>query len=117
VHLAGSKRPDAIVMTSGMLMHVGAYQPSVVATIGGLERMTQPVLLVFHANDACALTQASSARAFKALLTRAAKVDIALLRGGPAGSGDPCDAFGHHGFFGQDAEVVMKVTNWLKSLR
>lgn len=117
VRLAGSKRPDAIVMTSGMLMPVDAYQPSVAATIGGLARMTQPVLLVFHADDACAYTRASSARAFKALLTRTTKVDIALLRGGPAGSGEPCEAFGHHGFFGQDAEVVTTVTNWLKTLR
>jgi hypothetical protein len=100
-----------------MLMDVDAYQPSVAATIGGLARITQPVLLVFHADDACAYTQATSAGPFKALLTRAAKVDIALLRGGPAGSGDPCEASGHHGFFGQDAEVVTTVTNWLKALR
>jgi hypothetical protein len=117
VRLAGPKRPDAIVITSGMLMPVDLYQPSVAATIGGLARMTQPVLLVSHADDACAYTQARSARAFKAQLTRAAKVDIALLRGGPAGSGEPCEAFGHHGFFGQDAEVVTTVTNWLKTLR
>ena len=113
--LAGPKRPDAIVMTSGMLMPVDAHQPSVAATIGGLARITQPVLLVFHADDACAYTQASSARPFKALLTRTTRVDIALLHGGPAGSGEPCEAFGHHGFFGQDTEVVTTVTNWLKA--
>jgi hypothetical protein len=99
-----------------MLMHVDDTQPSVAATIGGLDRMTQPLLLVFHANDTCAWTRASSAKPFKALLTRAAKVDIALLRGGPRGSGDPCESFGHHGFFGQDGEVVRTVTQWLKRL-
>jgi hypothetical protein len=117
VRLAGPRRPDAVVITSGMLMPVDDSQPSVAATIGRLERMTQPVLLVAHADDDCALTQASSAKAFKALLTRAAKADIVVLRGGPAGSGDQCDAFGHHGFWGQDAEVVTTVTNWLKRLR
>jgi hypothetical protein len=117
VRLTGAKRPDAIVMTSGMLMPVDPYQPSVAATIGGLARMRQPVLLVFHADDACPYTQASSARAFKFLLAGTTKTDIALLRGGPAGSGEPCEAFGHHGFFGQDAEVVTTVTNWLKTLR
>jgi len=117
VRLAGLRRPDAVVITSGMLMPVDDYQPSVAATIGRLERMTQPVLLVAHADDDCAFTQAHSAGAFKALLTRAAKVDITVLRGGPAGSGDPCEAFGHHGFWGQDDEVVTTVTNWLKKLR
>jgi hypothetical protein len=116
VRLAGPRRPDALVITSGMLMQVDDTQPSVAATIGGLDRMTQPVLLVFHANDACAWTQGSSAKPFKALLRRAAKVDIALLRGGPRGSGDSCEAFGHHGFFGQDGEVVRTVTHWLKKL-
>jgi hypothetical protein len=117
VRPAGPKRPDAVVMTSGMLMQVDDYQPSVAATIGGLDRMTQPVLLVAHADDDCAFTQAPSAGAFKALLTRAAKVDIVVLRGGPAGSGDQCEALSHHGFWGQDAEVVTTVTNWLKALR
>jgi hypothetical protein len=117
VRLAGPKRPDAIVITSGTLMPVDVYQPSVATTIGRLARMTQPALLVSHADDACVYTQASSARAFKALLTRSTKVDIALLRGGPAGSGEACEALGHHGFFGQDAEVVTTVTNWLKTLR
>jgi hypothetical protein len=98
-------------------MQVDDYQPSVAATIGGLDRMTQPVLLVAHADDDCAFTQAPSAGAFKALLTRAAKVDIVVLRGGPAGSGDQCEALSHHGFWGQDAEVVTTVTNWLKALR
>jgi hypothetical protein len=117
VRLAGPRRPDAVVMTSGMLMPVDDDQPSVASAIGRLERITQPVLLVAHADDDCALTQASSANAFKVLLTRAAKAEIVVLRGGLDGSGDACDAFGHHGFWGQDAEVVTTVTNWLKGLR
>jgi dienelactone hydrolase len=116
VRLTGPRRPDGLVITSGMLMHIDDTQPSVAATIGRLGRMTQPVLLVFHADDTCVWTRASSARRFKALLTRAAKVDIALLRGGPSGSGDPCESFAHHGFFGQDGEVVRTVTRWLKRL-
>jgi hypothetical protein len=117
VRLTGSRRADAIVITSGMLMQVDDNQPSVAATIGWLDRITQPILLVAHADDECAFTQARSAGRFKALLKRTAKVDIVMLRGGPAGSGDQCEAFGHHGFFGQDAEVVTTVTDWLKTLR
>ena len=40
-----------------------------------------------------------------------------LIRGGPEGSGDQCEPFGHHGFFGQDDEVVAAITRWLKNLR
>ena len=79
--------------------------------------LTQPVLLVNHADDDCAFTQPRSAGRFKALLTRAAKADIVVLRGGPDGSGEQCEAQGHHGFWGQDEEVVTTVTNWLKGLR
>ena len=43
--------------------------------------------------------------------------DLAIIGGGPAGSGDQCEALSHHGFWGQDAEVVTTVTNWLKALR
>jgi hypothetical protein len=100
-----------------MLRHVDEHQPSVARAIGGLERITQPVLLVFHADDDCAFTQPSSAGPFRRLLPSAAKVDVALLRGGPEGSGDQCEALVHHGFFGQDALVVTTVTNWLKKLR
>jgi dienelactone hydrolase len=117
VRLTGRQRPDAIIITSGMLMHVSEYQPSVERTIGRLERITQPTLLVFHVDDECAFTLATSANEFKSLLTRATKVDIELLQGGLAGSGDQCEAQTHHGFLGQDDVVVQTVTKWLKKLR
>jgi hypothetical protein len=117
VRLSGVQRPDALVITSGMLMHVANHQPSVQRNVARLERITQPTLLVSHADDLCAFTLAASAPRFKALLKRAAKVDTMLIRGGPEGSGDQCEPFGHHGFFGQDDEVVAAITRWLKNLR
>ncbi len=114
--LEGPEDPDAIVITSGMLMHVSDKQPSVQRNVGRLERITQPTLIVFHAKDACAYTPASSAKPFQALLTGATRVDIRIIEGGSAGSGDPCEARTHHGFEGQDAEVVRIVTDWLKTL-
>jgi hypothetical protein len=58
--LEGPGHPDAIVITSGMLMHVDDRQPSVERTVGGLERITQPTFILFHARDGCAHTPASS---------------------------------------------------------
>jgi hypothetical protein len=117
VRLSGVQSPDGLVITSGMLMHVADYQPSVQRNVGRLERITQPTLLVSHVDDPCAFTQAASAGRFKPLLRRAAKVDTVLIRGGPEGSGDQCGGLGPHGFFGQDDEVVAAVTRWLKNLR
>jgi hypothetical protein len=117
VRLSGTQRPDALVITSGMLMHVAGHQPSVQRDVPRLERITQPTLLVSHADDPCAFTLATSAGRFKALLKRAARVDIVLIRGGPEGPDDQCSAFGHHGFFGQDEEVVAAITRWVKNLR
>lgn len=116
VVLSGAERPDAIVVTSGMLVHITDAQPSAQRSVGGLGRITQPTFIVYHQKDGCAYTPASSASKAKALLTGAKKVDIKILTGGSAGSGDPCEARSHHGFEGQDDEVVQVVTGWLKGL-
>jgi dienelactone hydrolase len=113
---AGAERPDALVITSGMLIHVDHRQPSVERNVGGLERIGQPTLLVYHANDGCRYTPAASAGRARRLMRGAKRVDIVLLRGGSPGSGELCEAHSHHGFAGQDQEVVKTVTGWLRKL-
>ena len=115
--LTGTQRPDAIVITSGMLMQTDARQPSVQRMVKPLEAITMPVLLLAHENDACLYTPASATPQFKALLTAAPRVDIMMLKGGQADKkGEECEAAGHHGFAGLDKEVVQTVTDWLKAL-
>lgn len=116
VTLSGAERPDAIVVTSGMLVHVNDKQPSAERSVGGLGRIKQPTFIVYHEKDGCSYTPASSAPRAKALLTGAKTVDVKIMTGGSAGSGDPCEANSHHGFLGQDGEVVQLVTGWLKGL-
>jgi dienelactone hydrolase len=111
----GAARPDALVITSGMLIHVSAAQPSAERNVGRLERIRQPILLVYHKKDTCPFTPAASASKAKTLFSGAKTVDIVLLQGGSA-SGDPCEPHSHHGFAGQDAEVVKTVTDWLRKL-
>jgi pimeloyl-ACP methyl ester carboxylesterase len=96
VLLAGENRPDALIITSGMLIDISPAQPSAERNVAGLGRITQPTLLVYHREDGCAYTPAASAARAKRLLTGAKKVDIVLLRGGSPGSGDPCEARSHH---------------------
>jgi pimeloyl-ACP methyl ester carboxylesterase len=117
VTLTSAEAPDAIVITAGMLVHITDKQPSAERNVGNLGRIKQPTFIVYHEKDGCAYTPASSAPRGKALLTSAKKVDVKILTGGSAGSGDPCEANSHHGFLGQDAEVVQVVTGWLKELK
>ena len=112
----GGEQADAIVITSGMLVHINDAQPSAERSVGKLERIKQPTLIVYHEKDGCAYTPAASAARAKTLLTGAKQVDIVILKGGSAGSGDPCEARSHHGFEGQDGEVVKTVTDWLRKL-
>ena len=114
--LTGEEKPDAIVITSGLLTHVDDTQPSAERNVGRLERITQPTFIVFHIKDGCRYSAPSSATRFKALLTKAAKVDIKILSGGTNTGSNPCEADTHHGFQGQDAEVVGIVGDWLKAL-
>jgi dienelactone hydrolase len=112
----GPTRPDAVVMTSGMLIHISTAQPSAERNVGRLERVRQPILLVYHEKDGCPYTPAASAAKAKTLFRGAKTVDVVLLQGGSAGRGDPCEARSQHGFEGQDAEVVKTVTDWLRKL-
>jgi hypothetical protein len=114
--LTGEEKPDAIVITSGLLTHVDDTQPSAERNVGRLERITQPTFIVFHIKDGCRYSAPSSATRFKALLTKATKVDIKILSGGTNTGSNPCEADTHHGFQGQDAEVVGIVGDWLKAL-
>lgn len=113
--LSGPERPDTLVITAGMLMDFGGKQPSAQKSVGNLDKVSQPVLLLYHRNDGCDYTPASSAERAKPLLKAAKRVDIRIIEGGrpmPAGE-DPCNAQSPHGFLGLDQEVVTIITTWL----
>lgn len=112
---AGGKGPDALVITSGMLVHIAAAQPSAQRNVDGLGRIRQPILLVYHDQDGCRYTPAASALQAKRLFGAAKAVDIVVIKGGSAGNRHPCAAHAHHGFAGQDREVVAAITAWLSA--
>ncbi len=115
VRLSGPARPDAVVITAGMLMERSPKQPNVQRSVGRLERITMPVLLVHHERDECVYTPAADVEPFAKLLTGAPRVETRMLRGGFI-KGDPCDAQSYHGFLGIDGVVVSTVTGWLNGL-
>lgn len=108
-------QPDALVITSGMLMDVGLGQPSVQRNVLNLERIRAPLLALFHQDDRCVYTPASTASAFRGLVGGASFYDIKLLSGGLPPQSDPCEALSAHGFLGLDREVVDTIVEWLTS--
>lgn len=117
VRLSATDRPDAIVITSGMLMNVSSKQASVERLVPGLQRITLPTLLIAHAKDGCKLSNPNQPERFqRQFLTGAKKVDIKIIQGGVNTVGDQCGAQTAHGYGGQDAEVIRTIADWLKSL-
>jgi len=112
--LQGAMRPDAVVITSGMLVDTGGGQPSVQRNVPGIGAATQPVLLIVHVRDACPLSPPDGAARFRPALRSAAKVDVATLDGGGPGRGDPCEGDSPHGFAGMDQQVVDAITRWIE---
>lgn len=113
---SGAGQADAFVITSGMIAHITDKQPSAERSVGNLGSVKPPVLIVYHKNDGCAYTPASSADRAKSLFSGSSKVDVKIVTGGSGGSGDPCQANSPHGFTGMDGEVVALVSGWLKAL-
>lgn len=112
--LEGAEQPDTIAITSGMLMAVNDKQPSVERSVGHLDRITMPMLLMYHERDQCFVSPPDRVLPFKALLTKAASVDVVSMSGGST-KGDACEAQSYHGYLGIDGDVVKTVTAWLNS--
>jgi dienelactone hydrolase len=115
-NLSGANAPDALVISSGMIVHISDKQPSAERNVGNLGRIKQPVFILYHEKDGCSYTPASSAQRGKALMTGSKKVDVKIITDPGQGGGDPCEAKSPHGFFGQDAIAVKAVTDWLAGL-
>jgi dienelactone hydrolase len=114
--LTGEAAPDALVISSGMIAHFDDKHPSAERSVGNLGRIKQPVFILYHEKDGCSYTSATSAPKAKALMSGSRKADVQIITGPGQGEGDPCEAKSPHGFFGQDAQAVKAVTDWLAAL-
>lgn len=110
--LVGGEGPDGIVLTSTILTDPkGRAVPAM-----PLDRLRIPVLVVHHEQDGCKLCSFSAIPSLMDKLDNAPRKQILAFRGG-ADHGDPCEAFAHHGFNGQEAEVVGRITDWIGGTR
>lgn len=77
-----------------------------------LEKLHMPVLVVHHRNDGCSHCSFDLTSSLMNKLTSASSKELLAIEGGQT-KGDPCNAFGYHGFNGVEQEVVTKISNWI----
>ena len=105
--------PDGLVISSGTLLDQGRIPGA--ASVGNLERIHVPVLLLRHDSDSCASTPPGDADRFKRQLKAARSVDIVSFSGGgpQQASADPCGPQHYHGFLGIEDQVVARTVAWI----
>lgn len=106
--LHGAEAPDGIVLSSTILSDPKGY-PVTAMLLG---RIQVPVLVVHHEEDACRLCSFSDVPRLMNGLSSAPRKELLAFKGGES-RGDPCEAFAHHGYNGQEAEVVAKIVAWV----
>jgi pimeloyl-ACP methyl ester carboxylesterase len=106
--LSGADGPDGLVLTSTILNdNKEAAVPSM-----ALNRIRIPVLVVHHTEDGCGKCPYTDVPALLAKFTAASKKQLISIKGGET-RGDPCEAWSHHGFNGNEQEVVTQIATWL----
>jgi hypothetical protein len=100
--IARGARPDALVLTSGFLSPDSGGTVNVMSILGSPSALPR-TLVIEHRNDACKFTLPAGVEPF--IKWSGGRARVSWLSGG-AEEGDPCEAFGHHGFNGLDGQVV-----------
>ena len=100
--IAGGAKPDALVLTSGFLSPESGGQANVMSILGSPSALPR-TLVIHHREDGCKFTQPAGVDPF--IKWSQGRARVAWVTGGPE-VGDPCQASGHHGFAGLDAQVV-----------
>jgi len=100
--IARGARPDALVLTSGFLSPESGSSSNVMSILGSPSALPR-TLVIHHQADACKFTQPAGVEPF--IRWAGGRARARWLSGG-AEQGDPCEAYGHHGFNGLDGQVV-----------
>jgi dienelactone hydrolase len=87
----------------------------------GLESITIPAMIIYHKDDQCPDTPASSAPLIEKTLVKSSKVEVVYMTGdrnepnprNPIPQG--CQPLTYHGFYGIDKQVVSAIADFIKS--
>jgi len=107
--LNGPQGPDGLVLTSTILTDVKGNRPVPDMPLANIH---VPVLVVHHEQDGCALCQFKDIPRLMDKLGNVPRKQLLSFKGGDD-SGDPCEAFAHHGFNGLEREVVGQIAEWI----
>jgi hypothetical protein len=112
-----AKGVDGLVLTSTITRpnpetKIAQSYPDAVASMG-LPEITVPTLIMSHRKDTCEGSPAADAPKLSQRLTKAGKVEIALLDGGSPPKSEPCEAAAPHGYFGIEAQAVDRIAKFV----
>ena len=102
-----------LVLTTSLGDPGRGRNPSATVFDAPLKRITLPVLVVHHREDACWASSFSAATRIPAALSGSAKVDFVAVSGGDPPRSEPCEAFAAHGFVGRELLVVGVIADWI----
>jgi pimeloyl-ACP methyl ester carboxylesterase len=110
---------DGLVLTSTITRahpdwRIARDVPDGVASMS-LDRVSVPTLIVAHRHDGCAESPASGAATLKARLSKAAKVEVAMLDGGAPPKSPPCEAKSQHGYYGIEKQAIATIARFIKA--
>lgn len=80
-----------------------------------LSRVMVPALIVSHRHDGCDLTPAADAPKLRARLSKARKVEVALIDGGDPPRSAPCEAMSRHGYIGVEPQAVEAIAKFIRA--
>ena len=100
--IAGGARPDALVLTSGLLSGESGSGQNVMSILGSPASLPR-TLVIHHRQDSCRLTLPAGVEPF--VKWSAGRARAVWVSGG-VNQGDPCEARAYHGFNGLDNQIV-----------
>ncbi|HEX3115523.1 MAG TPA: alpha/beta hydrolase [Bradyrhizobium sp.] len=100
--IAAGARPDALVLTSGLLSAESGSGLNVMSILGSPATLPR-TLVIHHSEDGCRLTLPAGVAPF--VNWSAGRARAVWVSGG-VNEGDPCEARAHHGFNGIDGQIV-----------
>jgi len=105
---------DGVVLTS-TITRANRYSdfPSDGVMRARLERIRVPALVVAHAADTCSVTPPEDVSRLVRALSGSPRVESRLFSGGGQPRSDSCEALSHHGYIGQEDEVIAAIAAFM----
>ncbi len=108
----GKDGPDGLILISSVTRTHPAMRESLADV--PLESIQAPTLLIHHRQDPCEITPYDDAAALSRRLTKARRVELVTVEGGPPARGLPCSPDSPHAFFGLEDVLIDRLASWIK---